>query len=393
MADSTETEPKNKRTKTLITLNKWLVWRLAALCFWYWFIALRGRTLDLPILQYIGLFALLPVLRHLIQRKWWISLLIVPGAAIYDFIVFPFIGVYWCTKVGRKVFVIPGWVFRFIISLSGSLFSFLVFMVLLIVIPNISNPVTLKVLGYINFITINVLFIASLAWSSNPLAPILSVSTGIWKIFGWFIENLKSDPPKSKSSAESFLPFAQAIRNFLFQHVVDEQGKLRNIKNFRKVLGPILVAVVMVLFLILVSGYALTYYTFQKAGVDLLPGLSSVLTLGTSWYYSLTISITALHSGVIPTSSFGRFIQSFHLVNMAMFLASTLFLLSYAMSDRGRREIRNLRDYPRRVMNKLDSWIADLHASAALPDTNGEVIDIEGQPNESDNIAQSNNET
>ena len=51
MAGSTETEPKNKRTKTLITLNKWLVWRLAALCFWYWFIALRGRTLDLPALQ------------------------------------------------------------------------------------------------------------------------------------------------------------------------------------------------------------------------------------------------------------------------------------------------------------------------------------------------------
>ena len=329
----------------------------------------------------IGLFALLPVLRHLVQRKWWVYLFIVPGVAIYDFLVFPFIGVYWCAKVGRKAFVIPGWVFRFIISLSGSLFSFLVFIVLLIVIPNISNPVLLKVLGYINFITINVLFIVSLTWSNNPLAPILSVSTGIWKIFDRFIEKLKSDPPKSKSSAESFLPFAQAIKNFLLQHVVDEQGKLRNIENFRKVLGPILVAVAMMLFLMLVSGYALTYYTFQKSGVDLLPGLSSVLTLGISWYYSLTISITALHPGVIPTSSFGQLIQSFHLVNMAMFLASTFFLLSYAMSDRGRREIRHLRDYPRRVMNKLDGWITDLRAIANLPEANQEAIDIEGQSN------------
>ena len=40
-----------------------------------------------------------------------------------------------------------------------------------------------------------------------------------------------------------------------------------------------------------------------------------------------------------------------------------------------------LRDYPRRVMNKLDGWITDLRAIANLPEANQEAIDIEGQSN------------
>lgn len=380
----TASSPSTKAKRVLAAVNKWLIWRFAALCFWYWFLALRGQELSLPALQYISLFALIPVLRQFLHRKWWLGLLAIPGTGLYYFVGFPFVGVYWCARLAARVFAVPQRALRFITSATGFLLAFLIFAVLLLAIPAIRNPMALAILGYMNLAVINVLFLCGLAWSGNPLAPVLFTSKGLWRLLEWFVENSREDRPASKAAARTSLSLAKSIRSFLSNHIVDDAGRLRNLDSLRRKIGPAFAAAVLMLFLVLVSGYALTYYALQRSGVDVLSGLSDAPSLGTTWYYSLTISTAALHQEVIPSSSVGQLIQSLHLINAAMFLASALFLFSYAMGDRGRREFRHLRDYPKRIVATIDGWIEDLQLPEALLSTDQDAIDIEGHE-ETDN--------
>jgi hypothetical protein len=192
------------------------------------------------------------------------------------------------------------------------------------------------------------------------------------------VENFKTGKDLLKS--------AQEFRSWLYKYLVNEEGELRNIDNLRKYTGPIFAVVVFGLFLILVSGYALTYYSLQKAGIEVLPGLGEAPSLGLAWYNSLTVSTLALHQGVVPNSSIARVIQSLHLINAAMFLASALFLFSYAMGQRGKQEFNRLRDYPKQVITKLDKLITKLDSLESLPTGKGSAIDVKGDKATDDNF-------
>ena len=381
----TASSPGTKAKGVLAAANKWVIWRFAALCFWYWFLALRGQELSLPALQYMGLFAVIPVLRQFMHRRWWLGLLAIPGAGLYYFVGFPFVGIHWCAKLATRIFAVPQRLLRFVTSATGFLLALLVFVLLLLVIPAIRDPLALVILGYMNLAVINVLFLCGLAWSSNPLSPVLFISKQAWGLLNWYVENSRKERPISKASAQTSLSIARSIRGFLSNHIVDDAGHLLNVDRLKRYIAPAFASVILMLFLILVAGYALTYYALQRSGVDVLPGLGSTPTLGAAWYHSLTISTAALHQGVIPNSSMGRLIQSLHLINAAMFLASALFLFSYAMGDHGKQELHRLRNYPKRIVTKIDEWIEDLQSSEALPGTDQNLIDVEEHEEPDDN--------
>jgi len=388
MPNTTETgsSPSTKAKGVLAVANKWLIWRFAALCFWYWFLALRGQELSLPALQYVGLLAIIPVLRQFLHRRWWLGLLAIPGAGVYYFVGFPFVGVYWCARIAKRVFAVPLRALHFITSATGFLLAFLVFALLLLVIPAIRNPMPLAILGYMNLAVINALFLCGLAWSSNPLAPVLFISKQVWGLLNWYVENSRKEQPTSKASAQTSLSIARSIRGFLSNHIVDDAGQLLNVDRLKRYIAPLFASVVLMLFLILVSGYALTYYALQRSGVDVLPGLGNAPTLGAAWYHSLTISTAALHQGVIPDSSIGQLIQSLHLIDAAMFFTSALFLFSYAMGDHGKQELHHLRNYPKRIVAKIDGWIEDLQLPEALPVIDQDTIDVEGHEETENNV-------
>ena len=165
MSNNTKTEssPTTNVKRRPAAAYKWLIWRLPALCFWYWALALRSQELSLPVLRYIGLVTLLPVLRHFLRRRWWLGLVVIPVLPLYYVIGFPFIGVYWCAKLGRKVFTASQKTLRFVISASGFVLVFLFFIALLFLITNIKDPTALGILGFISVAATNALLLCGLA--------------------------------------------------------------------------------------------------------------------------------------------------------------------------------------------------------------------------------------
>jgi len=363
----------------LALLNKWLVWRFGALCFWYWFITLRGRTLALPPLQNLGLLALLPVLRHFFHRKWWLGLLAIPGAVFYYFVIFPIIGAYWTARLAKRALVFPGRAVRVATSTKGFLISAILFVLFLALIPSLSNRMGLLVLGFLNLTVTNVLFVCGLVWANSPLKPLIEIFRRLWQLS----ESLISCLAKTtlQTSPQSSVQIAQSFADWLRKYVVDEKGRLRRADRLISSIGPIFGAAVIVLFLILVSGYGVTYLALHRSGLGLLQGLGEWPSFGTAWYLSLTISVTALHVEAIPISPLGRLIQSLQFLNTAMFLGLTLFLFNYAMGSRGRREIRALWDAPRRLMERLEELIAQLQSQDALSLPNAAKADSAGTEN------------
>ncbi len=359
--------PPTRRQQVLGQLNKWLVWRLGGLAVWYWLIALHRQPLELPALHYIGLLGLLPVVRHTLRRKWWLGLLAILGAPFYYFFWLPVVGIYWAVRLTRAVVAISGRTWRLATSVWGTLLSLcVVLVVFLAVISGLSNNrAVLLVLGSLNLLATNVLFLCGLVWASKPFTPLITVFTRLWQGIEWVISTTAKRG--SGTSPQAGLQVAQSALDWLREHVVDPTGRLRDTELLIRSLGPTFAAGVIVLFLLLVTGYAVTYLALHRAGLVLLQGLGEWPSVGTAWYYSLTISVTALHAGVVPTTSFGLLVQSLQLVNTVMFIALALFLFSYAMSSRGRRDVRKLRDHPRRLVKKLEELLDTTPLPEELP--------------------------
>lgn len=382
--DELANQPPKRPPSKLKKLNKWFVWRLGAICFWYWFIALRGHSLDVPQLQHLGLVGLLPVGRWLLNRKWWLGLLAMPAAGIYYFAIFPFIGLYWSVRAIPRIFRIPTSTFRVLTSTVGFGISFVFFVGILSAAQSISDPLALKVLGYTTLALMNILLLCGLSWSSHPLSPILTGSRWASKAGRWLVGSWTKAAAGSKTSSESWRALAAGAKDFLESHIVDEEGRLRSINSIRRALGPLFTSVAVSLFLTLVTGYAVVYYMFAKAGSTVLPSLRTGASLGAAWYQSLTISMTALHAGTIPASTVGRLIQSFHLLDAVLFLTCAVFLFTYAMGARGEKELLQIRDYPQRVHRELTAWISELDAGKALQAPSDETVDIEEESEEND---------
>lgn len=141
-------------------------------------------------------------------------------------------------------------------------------------------------------------------------------------------------------------------------------------------LGRALAVVVGLLFLLLVTGNGLAYLALHRAGIEVLQGLGDWPSLGSAWYHSLAVSTTAFHGGTVPVGSLGRVVQSFQLLNTVAFLGLALFLVTYAMGSRGREDVNRFGDYPRRLVERLDRFVAEVQALDALPPPHREV---EGQ--------------
>jgi len=340
-------------------LNKWFVWRFGAFAFWYWFLGLRGKDLSLPGLRYIicGL-SLLPILSAIISKKrigytWKKAFLFVLVIPFYYFIGFPLTVVWYCLKS-------PAWVYRHVMlaitSLGGVMISGTGFIILTIVLPIISDTTALRVLGWINLMITNMLFLCGLVWASKPLNPLLSLSRKIWRVLEPLMHNLYQQA--SVSSSRGPIHIAESIRTFLQKRVLDEKGNVIPLEQLRLLLGPIVALVAICLFLALISGYAVTYLSLQRSGLTLLEGLSHWPSFGTAWYYSLTISTTAMHAAAVPISSWGRLIQSLQLLNTAMFITLVLFLFDYSIGRRSEEDAEKIKQYLYQVLTKLDNIIA-----------------------------------
>jgi len=376
----------SKRQQVLSFLYRWLIWRIPALCFWYWLLALRGRELELPILQYLGLIALAPIVYHTIRRKWWRGLAGILLAPLYYVFGFSFVVIRLCGRFGRRLTAILWRALRFTKSPTGFVIAMSLFVVFSIVIPMVRNPTALSVLGYANLAIMNVLFLCAIAFSSRPLDPVLFVFRTFWRLVELIVEAQRKSDLASKAAVKSTLSSVRSLSSWLRKHLVDKTGGLRNIEGFRRWTGPMFAIVVFGLFLVFVWGYALVYYSLQSAGVDVLPGLGEAPSVGLACYYSLTISTAALHQGVIPNSSIGRAIQSLHLINVLIFLGSSLFLFSYAMRDSGKQWLGELRDLPNRGISRLDKLIDNLNSLESLPSGDGNAIDIEGDEVTDNNV-------
>jgi len=372
----------SKPQRVLSFLYRWLIWRIPALCLWYWCLALRGRELELPILQYLGLIALAPIVYHTIRRKWWRGLAGILVAPLYYVFLFPFIGIYWCGKYARRLTARIWRALRSAKSPTGFIIAIFLFVVFSIVIPMVRNPTALSVLGYANLANMNVLFFCALAFSSRPLDPVIFAVRIFWRSVELIVEAQRKSDLASKAVVERTLLLLRPLSSWLRKHLVDETGGLRNIEGFRRWIGPMFAVVVFGLFLVFVWGYALVYYSLQSAGVDVLPCLGEAPSVGLAFYNSLTISTAALHQGVIPNSSIGRAIQSLHLINVLIFLGSSLFLFSYAMRDSGKQWLGELQDLPNRSISRLDKLIDNLNSLESLPSGDGDTIDIEAEEDE-----------
>ena len=168
----------------------------------------------------------------------------------------------------------------------------------------------------------------------------------------------------SANSSRGPIQIAESIITFLHKHVLDEKGNVLPLEQLRLLLGPIVALVAISLFLALISGYAVTYLSLQRSGLTLLEGLNHWPSLGTAWYYSLTISTTAMHAAAVPISSWGRLIQSLQLLNTAMFITLVLFLFNYSIGRRTEEDAEKIKQYLYKVLTKLDNII-----SLSLPES------------------------
>jgi hypothetical protein len=310
----------------------------------------------------------------------------IPVAPLYYVFGFPFMGIYWCGKSVVTVTVILWRALRFTKSPTGFVIAIFLFVVFSIVIPMVRNPTALSVLGYANLAIMNVLFLCAVAFSSRPLDPVLFVFRTFWRLVESIVEAQRKRDLASKAAIERTLSSVRSLSSWLSKHFVDETGGFRNIEGLRRWIGPMFAIVVFGLFLVFVWGYALVYYSLQSAGVDVLPSLGEAPSVGLACYNSLTISTAALHQGVIPNSSIGRAIQSLHLINVLIFLGSSLFLFSYAMRDSGKQWLGELRDLPNRGISRLDKLIDNLNSLESLPSGDGNAIDIEGDEVTDNNV-------
>ncbi len=369
--------------RILQQLYKWSVWRVPALACWYWLLALQSRELAIPCLNWIGILAFAPVFRHFLPPRWWRGFLALFGLPFYHFIIFPFIGIAVTARYVRRLFRIPPRVFRFATSTTAFVLSFFVFLILLFVIPGIRQPRWLVALGFIDLGIVNMLFICALSWACDPLAPMLRTFSAFWRGIEWFVENMAKENHGTDSMVETWKKFVISTRGFLTREILDENGNLKGLQRLRLAVGPFFAFVFVALFVILVTGYALSYYAFQNATGDLLNGIGSQPSFGLCWFYSLSVATTAPVSGIVPVRKLGYVLHSLELLNAVMFLSTVLFLFSYAMGDRGRESLRSLRDYPKRVVRKLDEWLEHLESlPPVVSDESTDAIDVESSEEE-----------
>ena len=335
---------KSPTKHNIVSLVNKLIFYLGAIGFWSWFIALRGRKLTVPWLEYIGFLALLPVFRSMLQRCWWrgilSSFIVVP---LYYFLIFPIEVIVVVAKLFPHIIRRPLGVIN---STGTFIFLGIICLTFLGLVPRLSHPFALTITAFLNLFCVNLLFWCALCWASNPLKPLAELLSNLWRRGEKIVEEITAKSPQT----------AKTLSNWLKQHVVDEQGNLRNIDRLGAWVGIGFVCMLLILFLIFVSSYAIIYYAIHRAGWQLLSGLDNNPTLGTAWYYSLMISVGAIFNDVIPSSSIGRVIQSLQLFNLAVFLTFMICLFSYAVSTRITHDLESLKRYPKRLIEKLDQF-------------------------------------
>ena len=112
MQDAPKTETTRSRRQQLVAwAMKWLVWRLAGLAFWYYFIALRGQDLEIPHIRWVLLAAFAPVVAYAV-KKWWSPLITLPTLPFYWFVGFPLVGIGQSVRFVRRFLRLPTGVLR-----------------------------------------------------------------------------------------------------------------------------------------------------------------------------------------------------------------------------------------------------------------------------------------
>lgn len=352
--------PTQSSVRALV--NTWLGWRLPAAIGWYWLLsAIMYKASGVDLLPCWGWMVLIPII-ILVLKVFQDDPIAAVWFGIY-LILFPIImlgSVAWRLP---KTLAIPLKVFRAMTNKSAALTSFCLLIITSLLLLVTDKPSVAVVGAIIETAMLLLILLIALRWAIDPLNQFVMLVS----LFPWvrnFIDKNAGGSPKSpeeeSKSRNTNIQFLSLVERTL--HSVTEGIEMK----VRRSVMLLFTGVFFLLWLTVVTGYAITLYSVQSFEQQPFEKLEAGFL--NCYLYSLSVITTAPRSDVIPKTLLAQFLYASELCSAILLLTVFISIFSAAMGLHGDERIQQIVDGLKNVYAWVDDSLKDLKAKQSHHD-------------------------
>ncbi len=292
-------ERVRKASKRAVGLIKKVVfWRIPALAFWFWLLAVQGRQTELDWLKHVWVLALLPIVGLLLGKPRILVASFPLSLPFYYFVGFPSVMVYDASNTILTLFRTAFTGARQ--ATRSRLFVWLLALVygaILLAISLLGSKAALWPLAWAALgVGIPLVTIVGLRWAMDPFVlPGLLLRTSLHAIRLWAAANVQLEISEQETRSK-----IETAGRWLAKSLLDENHESGVSRAVRHLCIPVSLAGLATLFLVLSLGFGFSYYAMWEAKSAF--HASSPVSLPIALYYALSVGVTAPSGTMVPVA-------------------------------------------------------------------------------------------
>jgi len=323
----------------------WLVWRLPGLAFWYWLIAVQGRSTTLPALRHCWALALFPFVGHLLSKYRRLIIAFPVYLPVYYFAIFPVSMVVSCMSLLRTVGKLLGRVLRrFTRWTDSTVFVATTLVICAFLVAWLAITDERQILWALSWVTLALggflVVLLCMKWIMDPFAlPRRVIQIALWsaRTQGWIRYNYQFSEGVTRKQLNR-------VGEWIHTALLDETTETGVSKKLGFACVPISLLALAVLFIGLSLFFGCSYYGIWAARDAFVanPPISAP-SLPISLYYSLTVAVTAPSNLLVPSQWPAFALQGLQHALSVFIVALIPAALFFGLSARHSEHLRELR--------------------------------------------------
>ncbi len=325
-------------------IETWLVWRLCSLGPWYWLLgAVVHKATGKDLLPSSGWIFFTPLFTvfYLLVKGQRAQIIYYPVYLLTFPVTLPTVLMWRTPGLSRKLFL-P------VTNLLATFCFLVAMMVTWVILLTVENGSVVFVTILVEVILNTLLLISGLRWASDPLQPFLMVVQWLESFLLW-VQTSNLAAASSKEQQIQTNKNNLDLLNYFERRFLSATEKIDYL--VQRTIVPLFTLILLMVFLITVTGYGITIYAclnLPEPGFNgLEPGFLD------SWGYSLTIITTSPLANVKPENGLARFLYSMELFSTFLLVSLFFSMFSAAMGVHAPYTIQDLNSVRRRI----HAWI------------------------------------